>query len=76
MKRVSKSKLKPNLFKILRDIEKNGDEVIITDRGKPVLKISRYSENTDDVLHYLKNSIINYENPTEPVGIEDWDIFK
>jgi len=76
MKRVSKSKLKPNLLKILRDIEKNGDEVIITDRGKPVLKISRYSENTDDVLHYLKNSIINYENPTEPVGIEDWDIFK
>ena len=76
MKRVSKSKLKPNLLKILRDIEKNGDEVIITDRGKPVLKISRYSENIDDVLHYLKNSIINYENPTEPVGIEDWDIFK
>ncbi|MCX8124603.1 MAG: type II toxin-antitoxin system Phd/YefM family antitoxin [Spirochaetes bacterium] len=74
MKLISKSKLKPNLLKILRDIEKSGDDVIITDRGKPVLKITRYSEHTDDVLRFLKNSIKDYKKPTEPVGIDDWDI--
>lgn len=36
---VSKSKLKAQMLGIFRDIEKTGEEVIVTDNQRPVLKI-------------------------------------
>jgi hypothetical protein len=36
---ISKSKLKPRILEILRDIEWTRKELIITDHRKPVLKI-------------------------------------
>lgn len=36
---ISKSKLKAQMLGIFRNIEKTGEEVIITDNRKPVLKI-------------------------------------
>jgi prevent-host-death family protein len=40
---VSKSKLKAKLLEYLRLAEAKGEEIIITDHGRPVLKIARYS---------------------------------
>ena len=34
---VSKSKFKPNALKFFRQVERTGREIVITDRGKPVL---------------------------------------
>ncbi len=39
MKTVSKSRLKSEMLGIFRDLEKNGGELVVTDRGIPVLKI-------------------------------------
>ncbi len=36
---VSKSQFKPKALEFFREIEKTGKPLIITDRGKPVLKI-------------------------------------
>ena len=36
---ISKSKLKTKMFEIFRQLEANGDEMIVTDHDKPVLKI-------------------------------------
>lgn len=36
---VSKSKLKAQMLSIFRDIEQSGEELIVTDRGRPVLKV-------------------------------------
>lgn len=73
---VSKSKFKPHALKYFRGVEQTGKELIITDRGKPVLKIVPYSKSPDDVLKLLRNSVLKYENPTEPVGLEDWEALK
>ncbi|MDL2121800.1 MAG: type II toxin-antitoxin system Phd/YefM family antitoxin [Deltaproteobacteria bacterium] len=73
---VSKSKFKPHALKYFRDVEQTGKELIITDRGKPVLKIVPYTKSPDDVLKLLRNSVLKYENPTEPVGLEDWESLK
>jgi len=73
---VSKSKFKPHALKYFRDVEQTGKELIITDRGKPVLKIVPYTKSPDDVLKSLRNSVLKYENPTEPVGLEDWESLK
>jgi len=36
---ISKSKLKAKMLEIFRQLEAGGKELIVTDRGKPVLKI-------------------------------------
>jgi len=73
---ISKSKFKPRALHYFREIEKTGRELIICDRGKPVLKIVPYAENPEKVLKALRNTVINYTDPTEPVGLEDWEILK
>lgn len=73
---VSKSKFKPRALKYFREIEKTGKELIISDRGKPVLKIVPYTENPEEALKELRDTVVKYVNPTEPVGLEDWDALK
>lgn len=40
---VSKSRFKPQALEYFRQVEKSGEPLIITDRGKPVLKVLPYS---------------------------------
>jgi len=70
---ISKSKFKPRALEYFREVEKTGKELIITDRGKPVLKITPYTINPEESLKSLRNTMIKYEYPTEPVGLEDWE---
>ncbi len=73
---VAKSKFKPHALQYFREVERTGKALIITDHGKPVLKIVPYSEKPSEVLKMLRNSVIKYENPTEPVGLSDWESLK
>ena len=70
---ISKSKFKPRALHYFREIEKTGKELIICNRGKPVLKIVPYAEDPEKALKALRNTVIKYEDPTEPVGLEDWE---
>ena len=70
---VSKSEFKPKALEYFRQIEKTGKDLIITDRGKPVLKITPYSQDPTESLKLLKNSVVKYEDPLDPVGLEDWE---
>jgi len=38
-KTISKSKLKAQMLKIFRDLEESGEELIVTDHSRPVLKV-------------------------------------
>jgi len=73
---VSKSQFKPHALEYFRKIEETRQELIITDRGKPVLKVIPYTEDAEHTLLELRNSVIAYENPTGPVGMEDWEALK
>lgn len=73
---VSKSRFKPKALQYFRDIQKSGRELIITDHGKPVLKIVPYHEDTQVVLKELKNSVKRYDDPTEPVALDDWEALR
>ena len=70
---ISKSMFKPRALQYFREIERTGKGVIITDRGKPVLKIVPYSEDAEETLRDLRNSVIKYEKPFDPVGIDEWE---
>ena len=75
-KMISKSQFKPRALQYFREVEKTGRELIISDRGKPVLKIVPFTENPEDALKSLRNTVVKYENPTEPVGLSDWEALK
>ncbi len=73
---ISKSKFKPRALHYFREIERTGRGLIICDRGKPVLKIVPYAEDPEEALKALRNTVIKYEDPSEPVGLEDWEALK
>jgi len=70
---VTKSRFKPRALEYFREVERTGKALIITDRGKPVLKIVPYSEKSSELLRTLRNSVIKYEHPTDPVGLNEWE---
>jgi antitoxin (DNA-binding transcriptional repressor) of toxin-antitoxin stability system len=73
---VSKSRFKPRALEYFRQIENTGKALIITDQGKPVLKIVPYSESSDEILKELRGTVKKYDKPTHPVGSEDWNALK
>ena len=74
--RVSKSRFKPRALEYFRQVEESGRALIITDRGRPVLKIVPYSADPDAALKALRHSVLAYKDPTEPVGLGDWSVLK
>lgn len=77
MKRsVSKSQFKPKALEYFREVEQTGKALIITDRGKPALKIVPYSEDPEARLKLLRGSVLEYTDPTEPVGVDDWGVLR
>jgi len=69
---ISKSQFKPRSLEYFRLIEESGEALIITYRGKPVLKVMPYTANSEDQLKILRHSVLGYDDPTQPVTLEDW----
>ncbi|MEK6742676.1 MAG: type II toxin-antitoxin system prevent-host-death family antitoxin [Nitrospirota bacterium] len=72
---VTKSQFKPHALEYFRKIQETGEEVIITDHGKPVLKVVPYAERPADALKSLRGSVLKYDEPLKPAG-EKWDGLK
>ena len=73
MKLISKSKLKSKLLEFLRLVESEAEEIIVTDRGKPVVKISKYSNSpsTEQLFGQMRGKVKYYEDLTTPTT-EEW----
>jgi len=76
METVSKSKFKARALEYFRKIERTGKPIVITDRGRPVVKLVPYQPAVEDWAMELRDSVIRYEVPTEPVGTDDWEVLK
>ncbi|MBI5639739.1 MAG: type II toxin-antitoxin system prevent-host-death family antitoxin [Nitrospirae bacterium] len=75
-KTISKSRFKPRSLEMFRSVEQTGEELIITDHGRPVLKIVPYSEDPEQWFRGLRNTVLRYEKPFEPVGENEWEALK
>ena len=79
METVSKSRFKPYALRYFRQVEEKGEEIVITDRGRPVAKIVPYRGEGGTALkalNRLRGTLLRYDAPNEPVGIEDWEALK
>lgn len=70
---ISKSKFKARALEYFRLVQRTGQPLLITERGRPVLKLEPYRETPEEALAALRGSILRYENPTEPVAPEAWE---
>ena len=72
---VTKSQFKPKALEYFREVQRTGEEVIITDHGTPVLKVVPYRDKPADALKALRGSVLKFIEPTKPTG-EKWDSLK
>jgi len=70
---ISKSRFKARALELFRQVEQTGQPIIITDHGNPVLQVVPYRPDPNAALKVLRESVVKYTAPTEPVGIDDWD---
>ena len=68
---VPKSKFKPKAFAYLRQVER-GDQVCITDHGRPVVDIVPHRADDERELEELRGLVSKYERPMDPVEVE-WE---
>lgn len=70
---VSKSEFKAKALEILRRVEATGEPVLVTDHGKPTIEVRRHRSHARSPLDLLRGSVVDYLDPTEPVGEQDWE---
>ena len=71
--KVSKSQFKAKALEILRRVEATGEPVLVTDHGKPTIEVRRHRSLARSPLDLLRGSVVEYRDPTEPVGEQDWE---
>ncbi len=71
MQTISKSKLKAKMLEIFRQLELSKEELIVTDRGKPVLKIIPIpsKSSVEELFGDFQGKVIYNEDPTTPTHL-------
>jgi prevent-host-death family protein len=70
---VSKSRFKAKALEYFREVERSGSEIVITDHGRPVLKLVRYRADAEPPESSLRDTVRRYDDPTLPVAEEEWE---
>ncbi len=70
---VSKSRFKAHALELFREVERTGGEIIITDRGRPVVKVVPFAAEPARLLSELRESVVRYDDPEEPVAPDAWE---
>jgi prevent-host-death family protein len=70
---ISKSKFKAHALQILRELEAGGEEVIITDRNRPIARLLPFAAKrpVDDVFKDWRGKVKFHEDPNAPT-IGEW----
>jgi prevent-host-death family protein len=77
MKQMRASAFKARCLKVMNEIQATGEPVIVTKRGKPVVKVVPIKQENDDIFGFMadKGKIIgDIESPVVP--LKDWKVFK
>ena len=73
MPSISKSKLKANMLRIFRHIENTGEEMIVTDHNRPVLRIQPIAQKktVEEVFGTIQGKVIYREDINTPTT-DEW----
>ena len=73
---VSKSAFKAKALEYFRKVERTGQELIVSDNGRPVVKVVPYSADPAEAFESLRGSLVRYDDPTEPVDAASWEALR
>ena len=73
MPTISKSKLKANMLRIFREIESSGEELIVTDRNRAVLRIQPIARKraVEEVFNDVSGKVVYHEDVNTPTA-DEW----
>ena len=73
MKRISKSALKARMLQHFRRVEETGEELIVTDRDRPVLRILPFRHRTPAAESFagVQGKVVYHGDLLAPTG-EEW----
>ncbi|RQH08317.1 type II toxin-antitoxin system Phd/YefM family antitoxin [Paraburkholderia dinghuensis] len=71
-KRVSKAIFKSKACELFRQVEMQGESIVVTDRGQPTIEIRPYRHKQKDPLKLLRASIVRFDmrRSSVPVALE------
>ena len=75
MKKMQASVFKARCLKVMERVQATGEPVIVTKRGKPVVKVVPVKLETDDIFGFMKGEfkiVGDIESPVVP--LKDWKI--
>jgi len=77
MKRMRASLFKAQCLKVMNRVQATGEPVLVTKRGKPVVKVIPAKSENDDLFGSMKDDFEIVGDIVSPaVPLEDWDILK
>ncbi len=70
---ISKSKLKTHMLQVFRQIEQTGEELIVTDNNRPVLRIQPITttKSVAEVFAPYRGQMVWHEDPDMPTT-DEW----
>jgi antitoxin (DNA-binding transcriptional repressor) of toxin-antitoxin stability system len=73
MKAVNKSQLTAQLLELLQLVELEGEEILVMDGNKPVVRISQYEKSlsTEELFKDMRGKVKYFEDLTTPTT-EEW----
>jgi antitoxin (DNA-binding transcriptional repressor) of toxin-antitoxin stability system len=73
MKTIDKSQLKAKLLEFLQLVELEGEEIVVMDGTKPIVRISQYEKtlSTEELFRDMRGKVKYFEDLTTPT-IEEW----
>lgn len=74
---ISIEKFQTTCLKLVDDIQKYHNEIIITKSGKPIAKLMPIpivdEQSEKSLFGYMKDSVLIHEDISEPIG-ENWEV--
>lgn len=73
MKIINKNQLTSDLSNVLRRVEVEGEEVLVTDGDQPIITISPYKKSipTSELFKKMRGKVKYFEDLTNPTT-EEW----
>ncbi len=70
---ISKSKLKATMLEVFRELEATGGELVVTERGRPVLKVIplRQKRSVKEIFGDVQGKVVYFEDINAPT-IDEW----
>jgi prevent-host-death family protein len=75
MKQMRASAFKARCLRVMDDVQATGEPVIVTKRGKPVVKVVPVKQESDDIFGFMKGEfkiVGDIESPVVP--LKQWKI--